>query len=349
MEGIILGLCNPLLDISGSVEGDLLEKYGLEANNAILAEEKHVPLYAELEAGYPVEYTAGGAGQNSVRVAQWMLQQPGATSYFGAIGEDDFGKKMTDGATKDGVNVSYLHNPEVATGTCAVLITDSGKNRSLVANLAAANTYKVDHMKDPANWALVEKAQYFYITGFFFTVSPESIMTLGNHALETGKTLCMNLSAPFLIEVPIFFERMLEAIPYVDIYFGNETEARTLAKAMKWETEDVSEIAIKLARMPGKRSARPRTVVFTQGSDPTILAIGDSNRLWDLKSYPVIPCGPDELVDSNGAGDAFVGGFLAGMARGKDLDTCAAMANYAANVVIQRSGCTYPDKPSFEG
>lgn len=52
-----------------------------------------------------VEYIAGGAGQNSIRIAQWMLQVPHATSYMGCIGNDDFGKKMTETAQKDGVNV----------------------------------------------------------------------------------------------------------------------------------------------------------------------------------------------------------------------------------------------------
>ncbi len=33
-------------------------------------------------AGFPVEYIAGGATQNAIRVAQWMLQCPGAASYF---------------------------------------------------------------------------------------------------------------------------------------------------------------------------------------------------------------------------------------------------------------------------
>ncbi len=31
---------------------------------------------------YKVEYIAGGATQNAIRVAQWMLQVPGAASYF---------------------------------------------------------------------------------------------------------------------------------------------------------------------------------------------------------------------------------------------------------------------------
>lgn len=44
----MLGIGNPLLDISANVEEDLLKKYDLQANNAIMAEEKHMPLYKEL-------------------------------------------------------------------------------------------------------------------------------------------------------------------------------------------------------------------------------------------------------------------------------------------------------------
>lgn len=36
---------------------------------------------------YDVEYIAGGATQNSIRVAQWFLGLPHATSYTGCIGK----------------------------------------------------------------------------------------------------------------------------------------------------------------------------------------------------------------------------------------------------------------------
>ena len=48
---------------------------------------------------------AGGATQNSIRIAQWLLQVPGATSYFGAVGSDDFGRKLRETAFEGGVNV----------------------------------------------------------------------------------------------------------------------------------------------------------------------------------------------------------------------------------------------------
>ena len=46
----------------------------VKLNNAILAEPRHMPMYSELVAQSGVEYIAGGSGQNSARVAQWLLQ-----------------------------------------------------------------------------------------------------------------------------------------------------------------------------------------------------------------------------------------------------------------------------------
>jgi adenosine kinase len=53
-----------------------------------------------------VLYIPGGATQNSVRVAQWILKTPGSTSYYGCIGKDDFGEKMQAYCKRDGVDVS---------------------------------------------------------------------------------------------------------------------------------------------------------------------------------------------------------------------------------------------------
>ena len=68
LDGALLGMCNPLLDISAEVPTSLLDKYDVKLNNAILAEDKHKPLYQELIDSYPVQYIAGGATQNSIRV-----------------------------------------------------------------------------------------------------------------------------------------------------------------------------------------------------------------------------------------------------------------------------------------
>ena len=76
-EGVLFGMGNPLLDLSVSLEGIVgtvfLRKYGLEANNAILAGKEHVPMYEEMADAFEVDYIAGGATQNSIRVAQVPL------------------------------------------------------------------------------------------------------------------------------------------------------------------------------------------------------------------------------------------------------------------------------------
>merc|ERR1712190_23085 len=96
------------LDISDNVDKAMLEKYGLEAGGIILAEEKHQPLFAEMAARPGVQYIAGGATQNSIRVAQWMLQTPSATAYMGCVGKDEFADKMKASCENDGVKTAYM-------------------------------------------------------------------------------------------------------------------------------------------------------------------------------------------------------------------------------------------------
>ncbi len=116
-------------------------------------------LYKDLVEHYPVQYIAGGSAQNTIRVAQWMLQSPGGTAYFGAVGNDDFGRTLEEYATSDGVLVNYQHTPDVPTGTCAVLI--HGGERSLVANLAAANTFTDAHLKTTESQAIINRCVRF--------------------------------------------------------------------------------------------------------------------------------------------------------------------------------------------
>ncbi|KAK0585701.1 hypothetical protein LWI29_032669 [Acer saccharum] len=239
-----------------------------------------------------VEYIAGGATQNSIKVAQWMLQIPGATSFIGCIGKDKFGEEMKKDSKNAGVNVQYYEDESSPTGTCAVCVADG--ERSLVANLSAANCYKFEHLKKPENWALVEKAKYFYIAGFFLTVSPDSIQLVAEHAAANNKT------------------------------------------------DNVEETAVKISQWPKASGTYKRITVITQGADPVVVAENGK-----VKKFPVILLPKEKLVDTTGAGDAFVGGFMSQLVQGKPIDECVRAGCYASNVIIQRSGCTYPEKPDF--
>lgn len=89
----LFGIENPLLDISAVVKPDLLKKYNLRANDAILATDEHKELFKELVRDYPVQYIAGGAAQNTCRGAQWLLP-PNSTVYVGCVGKDENANKL---------------------------------------------------------------------------------------------------------------------------------------------------------------------------------------------------------------------------------------------------------------
>lgn len=342
-DGLLIGLGNPLLDISAVADHDFLAKYGMKPNDAILAEEKHLPMYTEMVEKYSnsVEFIAGGACQNTMTVGQWILQTPKVFAFMGCIGKDKFGEILETKAKDAGVLVSYQYHETVPTGTCAVVITDQGANRSLCANLSAANHFSKEHINRSDNLSLIENAKYFYITSFFLTVSPPAIMQVAEHACENNKPFCMNLSAPFLSQ--FFKEPMMKAFPYVDILFGNEQEAEAFSKEQNLGTTDIAEIALCISKLPKENKSRSRIVIITQGNDAVICA-----KDGEITKYPAIVIPAEEIVDTNGAGDAFVGGFLAQYVQEQPLDVCINCGIYAATEVIKQSGCSLPEKPAFK-
>lgn len=338
-EGILLGYGNPLLDITVSGTEEFLKKYGLKSDDAILAEEKHMPMYAEMVDTFKdVEFIPGGATQNALRVAQWFLVTPKATTYFGCISKDKFGDILVEKATNAKVNVRYQYTDKAPTGTCAVVVL--GNQRSLCANLAAANCFTESHLDDSDNWALVEKAKFYYIAGFPLTVCPSAILRIAKHACQQNKIFCTNLAAPFICQ--FFKEPLLKTMPYVDYLFGNEEEALKFGEANGFNTTDIKEIALKSSELPKENKKRSRVVIFTRGDKPTIVV-----KDGKVEEYNVIPVESSKIVDTNAAGDAFVGGFLAQLINGKPISECINCAHYAANVIVKRSGCSLPEKHDY--
>lgn len=108
---------------------------------------------------------------------------------------------------------------------------------------------------------------------------------------------------------------------------------------MGLETVDLKEIAKKVSELP-KLNSKPRIVVFTQGSNETVVATGGK-----ITSYPIIPLAREKIVDTTGAGDAFTGGFLSQYLLKEPIEKCIAAGNYVACQVIQRDGPSYPNEP----
>merc|ERR1712083_663740 len=84
----------------------------------------------------------------------------------GCIGKDKFGELMESTTTAAGVDCFFMEDEKTPTGTCAVCVT--GKERSLVANLAAANEFKIGHCKKKRAQDMISSAKVIYTAGFFF-------------------------------------------------------------------------------------------------------------------------------------------------------------------------------------
>lgn len=100
-----------------------------------------------------------------------------------------------------------------------------------------------------------------------------------------------------------------------------------MTKLIVWQDASLEQAAITLANSTKSNASRPRLVIVTQGPEHTLVASsnptssstniqpGESNP----KTFDVPKLASDKIVDTNGAGDMFAGGFLGALALGKSL------------------------------
>lgn len=186
-----------------------------------------------------------------------------------------------------------------------------------MTTLEAAEKFEQSHLASLA--PILESAKVIYTSGFFLTHGISSALEIAEKANATGKTFVLNFSAPF---IPQFFGTQLDQLlPYTDVVIGNESEAEAWASAniSKLPSPDVKDypaIARTIAKLP-KHTATPRIVIITHGAESTVWV--SSANLEDVKVHPVTALSDAEIVDTNGAGDAFAGGFLGAIVTGKTV------------------------------
>ena len=80
-------------------------------------------------------------------------------------------------------------------------------------------------------------------------------------------------------------------------------------------------------------------VIITMGSQGAFISSGDINKM--IPSFKV------NAIDTTGAGDAFNGGLLAALSKGKDIREAATFASALAALSVQKHGAT-PSMPTLE-
>jgi sugar/nucleoside kinase (ribokinase family) len=113
------------------------------------------------------------------------------------------------------------------------------------------------------------------------------------------------------------FKELIESD--VDILFANEDEIKAQCET------DSFEKAVEYAK------SLNMIVAITRSADGSVIVNND-------EVIQINPVQVDRVVDTTGAGDLYAGGFLFGMAKGKDLATCGNYASIAAAEIISHYG-----------
>lgn len=145
------------------------------------------------------------------------------------------------------------------------------------------------------------------------------------------QTFVLNLSAPFIAQ--FFTNNIKQVLPYTDIIIGNESEAEAWATATNYpgDKTDLAGIAKALVGYEKANTARERVVIFTQGAKETYLVAGPNA---EAKVFSVTALKDEEIVDTNGAGDAFAGGFLGAYVAGKSLEECVLVGHKLGGMCV---------------
>jgi adenosine kinase len=163
------------------------------------------------------------------------------------------------------------------------------------------------------------------------------------------------------------------------IFLGNEDEAKAFAEANGFnEVEDLKEIAKKLVEISKvgkegkvkrlgeendfqlfkKNERRKRIVIITRGNLPIIVATvqqqssandhpADVGHSIQIEEFPALNIPTGNFVDTDGAGDAFAGGFMAAFVCDFSFHKCIQYGLFAASIIIQQKGCTFPTDFNF--
>lgn len=308
----IVGIGNAMVDILARCDDAFLADRGIGKGIMQLIDmDRAVALYNAIG---PAKEVSGGSAANTIAVAAAL---GGRTAYVGKVKDDQLGAIFAHDLRAQGADYDTALAPKDApqeTGRCIVLVTPDGE-RSM-------NTYLgVTEFLDPSDIdpAQMAQAEWIYLEGYRFD-GPESQAAFAKAIAATkgaGGKVSLTLSDPFCVERHRdAFRAMI--VDGVDVLFCNRSEVLSM-----YQTEDF-DAAIAAG------AAEVEVLVVTDGANGAHV-VSDAGRIH-------VPAVPTQIVDATGAGDAFAGAFLWGLAGGHALELCARMGNAAASSVIGHIG-----------
>jgi sugar/nucleoside kinase (ribokinase family) len=250
-----------------------------------------------------VQSMGGGSAANT---ACWLARLGTSVTLVAAVGDDELGRSAR--AALDQVGVAFAGQVErnAPTGTCVVLIDETGE-RTMLPDRGA---------NEELAPAIVEAA--IQPDGTWVHVSGYALLGTGSHpAARAAMAAAQRLGLPWSVDAasaaPLAAagpSRFLQWIEGCTLLFANEDELGVLGGA-RAALASVGEVVLKLG---------PEGASWTDGDR------SESS-----------PAAPATVVDTIGAGDAFDAGFVAARLQGSDpTASLRAGAVAAARAVSQR-------------
>lgn len=277
-------------------------------NQDFLLKVDHRPQPGETVTGAELSLHNGGKGANQAAAAALL---GASVAMLGRVGDDDLGGPLVEALEDKGIDTSLIESIEdESTGAAFITLTPDGENAITVAPGAnrRVRPQDVDAASDAIGGAKVLVAQ--------MEVSPETVSRAVEVA-EEGKTRALvNLAPP--MELP------LATLEKLDPLVVNEHEAAFLLG------EKVEGVDGALSAAPGLLDLGPRSAVITLGANGAVYA--ESGTIEHVSSPEV------EVVDTTGAGDAFVGALAAKLAGGSSLKDAVSYAVRAGAAAVTKQG-----------
>ncbi len=284
------------------------------ADTAYLA--PRMPAVGETITGSGFAVGPGGKGSNQAVAAA----RAGAdVSFISKIGRDTFGDLALKTYADAGVTPKLTIMDDQPTGAAFIYVNDRSGDNAIIVYSGAAGTIGIDD---------VEAARETIEQSMVFVTQLEQPPAAARYALDMARQ-----AGVLTVFNPAPAEAFPDAFyPLCDYIIPNEIEAAALV-GFALETLDD-------ARRAGQ-------ILLSRGVGAAVITLGGRGVFFHNAStsvhVPAVSYGP--VVDTTGAGDAFVGSFAAALARGDDPLHAVRFGCAAAGIAVTRRG-TAPAMPS---
>lgn len=255
---------------------------------------------------------SGGKGANQAVAAARATVRP---VFLGSFGDDTTGHELIADLAAHGVDVDHVTvTPDAPTGVALITVARSGENSIVVA--AGANA----HLDPDATAAAIRSlAGPSTIILAQLEIPLATVVAAADAAAERGARFVLNLSPSQPIPASL--------LALCDPLVVNESEAAGIAGIPVSTVGDAMIVAQEL--LSGSKS-----VVITLGGEGVVVATVDG--------VVHSPAEKVDVVDTTGAGDAFVGALAASLALGSDLHAAVARGTAAGALAVQHLGAQPP-------